>query len=273
MLTPQEIQDKKFEKAMFGGYDMEQIDKFLDEVLDDYTSLYKENAALKAKMRVLVDKIEEYRTVDEDMRKALYLAQKTAKETVENAQEEAKKILSGAQSKARQNVAGMQEEQEKEETKLREAKRVSAEYAAKIKGLLQDNIRIGEEIMAGSYQPPEAKAEVHKNSAESFEINLPEEVTADGPFPAAPEKEEEDTKRIIQPERAEPGAGDKMETKYFEIDLEKSHSRREEPDRDYEEKSDTGKIYGDGTRTPKPRFDFSDLRFGKNFKEEADDDN
>ena len=61
MLTPQEIQDQKFEKAVFGGYDMGQIDKFLDAVLSDYTSLYKENAALKAKMRVLVDKIEEYR--------------------------------------------------------------------------------------------------------------------------------------------------------------------------------------------------------------------
>ena len=64
MLTPQEIQEQKFEKAVFGGYDMEQIDKFLDVVLTDYSSLYKENAALKAKMRVLVDKIEEYRTVD-----------------------------------------------------------------------------------------------------------------------------------------------------------------------------------------------------------------
>ena len=59
MLTPQEIQDQKFEKAVFGGYDMAQIDKFLDELVDDYTMLYKENAALKAKMRVLVDKIDE----------------------------------------------------------------------------------------------------------------------------------------------------------------------------------------------------------------------
>ena len=51
MLTPQEIQDQKFEKAVFGGYDMGQIDKFLDAVLSDYSSLYKENAALKAKLK------------------------------------------------------------------------------------------------------------------------------------------------------------------------------------------------------------------------------
>ena len=63
MLTPQEIQEQKFEKAVFGGYDMGQIDKFLDTVLSDYASLYKENAALKAKMskkqrfRNLMDKV------------------------------------------------------------------------------------------------------------------------------------------------------------------------------------------------------------------------
>ena len=42
MLTPQEIQEVKFEKAVFGGYDMAQIDKFLDELLADYSLLYKE---------------------------------------------------------------------------------------------------------------------------------------------------------------------------------------------------------------------------------------
>ena len=89
MLTPQEIQDQKFEKAMFGGYDMAQIDQFLDTVLNDYSSLYKENTALKAKMRVLVDKIEEYRAVDEELRKTLYNAQISAKDTVSRAQTEA----------------------------------------------------------------------------------------------------------------------------------------------------------------------------------------
>ena len=105
MLTPQEIQDQKFEKAVFGGYDMGQIDKFLDAVLSDYTSLYKENAALKAKMRVLVDKIEEYRAVDEELRKTLYNAQIAAKDTVSRAQAEAERILREAQEKAAKMVA------------------------------------------------------------------------------------------------------------------------------------------------------------------------
>lgn len=51
MLTPQEVSGRAFSKAAFGGYNMAMVDEFLDELTDDYTSLYKENAALKAKLR------------------------------------------------------------------------------------------------------------------------------------------------------------------------------------------------------------------------------
>jgi len=49
MLTPQEVSNHAFAKAVMGGYNMAMVDEFLDELTDDYTSLYKENAALKAK--------------------------------------------------------------------------------------------------------------------------------------------------------------------------------------------------------------------------------
>ena len=60
MLTPQEVSTHSFAKASFGGYNMAMVDEFLDELTDDYTALYKENAALKAKLKVLVEKVEEY---------------------------------------------------------------------------------------------------------------------------------------------------------------------------------------------------------------------
>ena len=82
---------------------MGQIDQFLDDLLVDYSALYKENAALKAKMRVLVDKIEEYRSVDEEMRKALFTAQVTARDIVEKAQKEADGLLQGARSDAQKH--------------------------------------------------------------------------------------------------------------------------------------------------------------------------
>ena len=57
MLTPQELREKTFDKAMFGGYDMAGVDDFLDAVAGDYAALHKENDVLKKKLKVLVDKI------------------------------------------------------------------------------------------------------------------------------------------------------------------------------------------------------------------------
>ena len=72
MLTPQEVSGRAFSKAAFGGYNMAMVDEFLDEVTDDYTALYKENAALKAKLKVLVDKVEEL-GVEPDKNQPLFI--------------------------------------------------------------------------------------------------------------------------------------------------------------------------------------------------------
>lgn len=61
MLTPQEIQETTFQKAVFGGYDMQQVDQLLEPMIRDYTTLYKENAVLKDKLKVLVRRLEEIR--------------------------------------------------------------------------------------------------------------------------------------------------------------------------------------------------------------------
>ena len=90
MLTPQEVSGRAFSKAAFGGYNMAMVDEFLDELTDDYTSLYKENAALKAKLKVLVDKVEEYRATEDSMRAALLTAQRMANTMVEEAEEKKK---------------------------------------------------------------------------------------------------------------------------------------------------------------------------------------
>ena len=82
MLTPQEVSGRAFSKAAFGGYNMAMVDEFLDELTDDYTSLYKENAALKAKLKVLVDKVEEL-GVEPDKNQPLFICHANCPESVE----------------------------------------------------------------------------------------------------------------------------------------------------------------------------------------------
>ena len=93
MFTPQEIQEKTFTKAVFGGYDMQTVDDFLEPLTEDYITLYKENAVLKSKMKVLVEKLEEYRSQEQSMRKAILSAQRTADAMVAEAEKKCARLM------------------------------------------------------------------------------------------------------------------------------------------------------------------------------------
>ena len=109
MLTPQEVSEHAFAKAGFGGYNMAMVDEFLDQLTEDYTTLYKENAALKSKMKVLVDKVEEYRSTEDAMRKTLLTAQKMADDMVKEAEEKRASLVSHAEEEARKRVSGLRQ--------------------------------------------------------------------------------------------------------------------------------------------------------------------
>jgi len=84
MFTPQQIDQISFSKATFGGYNMDDVDQFLEPLTEDYVTLYKENALLKSKMRVLVGKLEEYRKNEASMKEAILNAQAMVREAEAN---------------------------------------------------------------------------------------------------------------------------------------------------------------------------------------------
>jgi len=142
MFTPQQIDQISFSKATFGGYNMQQVDEFLESLTEDYVTLYKENALLKSKMRVLVSKLEEYRKNEASMKEAVINAQKTCDKMVAEAEAKCAKMLQGASSRAAatQVVAPTQVTDAQlaaENARLEEARRVAT---AKINEL-QDQLR------------------------------------------------------------------------------------------------------------------------------------
>ena len=175
MLTPQEVSGRAFSKAAFGGYNMAMVDEFLDELTDDYTSLYKENAALKAKLKVLVDKVEEYRATEDSMRAALLTAQRMANTMVEEAEEKKKAVLAGAEDEARAKIGALQSDVELEQRRLNAAKAATAEFLQKTRELAQAQLAlierapdltpeenaIGENILA-SFRPAAEEAAPEK---------------------------------------------------------------------------------------------------------------
>ncbi len=135
MLTPQEVSDRAFQKAGFGGYNMAQVDEFLDVLTGDYSALYNENAVLKSKMKVLVDKVEEYRSTEEAMRKALMAAQKMADDMVREAEQKKSTILQQAESDAAARMEELSGQVKAEEFRLQKAQQATASYVEKVRAL------------------------------------------------------------------------------------------------------------------------------------------
>ena len=107
MFTPQQIDQISFGRATFGGYDMQQVDDFLEPLTQDYVTLYKENALLKSKMRVLVGKLEEYRKNEASMKEAVAAAQQKCDQMVLEAQQKCEKMLSEANTAATTNTGAL----------------------------------------------------------------------------------------------------------------------------------------------------------------------
>ena len=125
MFTPQQIEQVSFGKATFGGYNMEDVDAFLEPLTEDYVTLYKENALLKSKMRVLVTKLEEYRRNETSMKDAIVNAQKTCDMMVREAEAKCTQMLSDANAAAAQNAKNADALIAAENARVEEAKRLA----------------------------------------------------------------------------------------------------------------------------------------------------
>ena len=135
MFTPQEVSERAFQKASFGGYNMTQVDEFLDVLTGDYSALFNENAVLKNKMKVLVDKVEEYRSTEEAMRKALMAAQRMADDMVKDAERKKSEMLSKTEDEVQARKLELSRELEAEEFRLKQAQQATAAFVEKVRAL------------------------------------------------------------------------------------------------------------------------------------------
>ena len=147
MITAQDIREKCFEKARIGGYAMDEVDDFLDELANDAAASQKEIATLNAKMKYLADKIREYQGSEEAMNMALVSAQKLAKNIEEDArakaealvasaQKEADDILAAAKAESDRTIGAIEANRKAEELRYEKARAAAAEYIQKVRMLL-----------------------------------------------------------------------------------------------------------------------------------------
>ncbi len=183
MLTPQDIQEKGFKKAVFGGYDAEEVDEFLEAVESDYASLYRENAVLKSKMRVLVDKLEQYRNDEGNIRDALSNAQQKSEDMYRETREKCRRLTRDTEDKAKRTIAEAQAKVAAEERRLANISANCDQFVAAIRKVMDKQTEYINELAKTGEQ---AKADNNlKRSA---------------PQPKKPEKKKQPAPKAPQPD-------------------------------------------------------------------------
>ena len=146
MFTPKELQEKTFDKAVFGGYDMQMVDEFLEPLTEDYITLYKENSVLKSKMKILVEKLEEYRAQELSMKKALVAAQQTSEGIIADAQKKAAAILNDAEQAAQHKEESLRSEFAAEQQRVERARATAQAFIAAVENDVQQHVGMLERL-------------------------------------------------------------------------------------------------------------------------------
>ena len=247
MLTPQEITEKVFVKAIFGGYDMMGVDDFLEVVSADYAALYKENAILKSKLKVLVEKVEEYRSTEDAMRMALLTAQRMSEEITLEANKHKEETLMGVELETKAKLAETAKLISNEELRLNAAVKETSKFIKLSQAIMQKHSEFLTKLETASRavspppKPPEPTFKEQVADAAELIEGAVERITRSDAY--APEN-------------------DPVPDYYDDPDA--------EPVMPYEETSESDSSYAEdddeAAVTPRPKFDFDDLKFGSNFK-------
>jgi len=174
MFTPQQIDQIAFSKAKFGGYNMQQVDEFLEPLTEDYVTLYKENALLKSKMRVLVGKLEEYRKNEASMKEAVINAQKTCDKMVAEAEAKCAKMLQGASEVATVNTQTSDAQIAAENARVEEARKAAAAKITELQEQLRSCINALDRIKENNAPaaPAAEQADVADEIAQNIEAMI-----------------------------------------------------------------------------------------------------
>jgi len=250
MLTSQDIQNKELTRAVFGGYDMAVVDDFLEEISADFAALQKENAILKSKLKVLVEKVEEYRSTEDAMRMALLTAQRMGDDMLNESKQKSQEIISNAETMAKKQLGELAAEIADEQAKLAAAKEKTAEFVAVAK-------QISERYNNCLDNLDEIRAEPEEESAE---VSEPEETPIQEPDVDEREEEIVDTAKEINKSVSDLLRDDPIPSGTSADD--------DEPTVIYRTK-DTSVDWSDDDEptSPRPKFNFDDLQFGTNYSD------
>ncbi len=146
MITPLDIENKKFAKQMMNGYNVEEVDDFLDELTVDYSKNYKELTELRTKVEELNNSLVQYKTIESTLQNTLVMAQTTAEEVKNVAKQKADQIVEEAKAGAQKQVDELNNEILLKQRELDDVKKQFDIYKAKMESLLISQLELLKEV-------------------------------------------------------------------------------------------------------------------------------
>jgi cell division initiation protein len=146
MITPLDIENKKFGKQMMNGYSVEEVDDFLDDLTVDYSRNYKEISELKAKVEDLNAKLVHYKTIESTLQNTLLMAQETSEEVKNVAKQKAEQIINDAKASSEKRVNELNQEIMQKQKALEDIKKQFDIYKAKMESLLISQLELLKEV-------------------------------------------------------------------------------------------------------------------------------
>lgn len=276
MFTPQEVSEKTFPKSssFSSGYDLAAVDEFLDTLTEDYTALYKENAALKAKLKILAEKLEEYRATEDTMRSMLLAAQKMAASMTDEAKEKSEKMLAEARSQREQileeaqNAAAVanrdfQQKTEAARQKLSAAEEAMKDYVAKSLALCRTQTQFLEKL-PHSDLPAQESAEAQETVPAVQAAPAQEAAPVQETVPteeAAPAQETVPAEEAVQADEPRDDAPTQDTVRIIGKDILSAYEKQQAPEPDHTLHPDTDFV-------SEFKLDLDELKFGRNYDPE-----
>ncbi|MEV2892767.1 DivIVA domain-containing protein [Paenibacillus larvae] len=140
-LTPLDIHNKEFARS-FRGYDEDQVNEFLDQIIKDYELLIRDNKELQNQVLALQERLDHFVNLEETLSKTIIVAQETADEVKNNSKKEAQLILKEAEKNADRIINESLAKARKVALETEELKKQSSIYRTRFRTLLEAQLEI-----------------------------------------------------------------------------------------------------------------------------------
>lgn len=153
-ITPLEIRKHPFRKVLFGGFEPDQVNSFLQQIASDVESLRKENSLLSTRLKEAQNELVRYKRIEETLNETLLTAQRATDEARANAQKEAELILKDAQVRGDRYENDSRDRVHELSAEIRSLQSQKASFLARFRSMLKDQLSYLE-VMSGQLDEKE----------------------------------------------------------------------------------------------------------------------